>query len=330
MQKIVFRAMGCQMMAAVDKDGQETARQLEQVPLWFESWEQRLSRFRPDSELNWINDHSGEDVRISAMMEEVLRAALRAVRESGGLVTPTVLGALEAAGYSRSFEEFRVDTEHRADTDHRVDKEPKMLTRIGGGKRPGIGAEAGCISGVPAERAVNLNSRSRKVRLAEGVRLDLGGIGKGWAADRAARRLRRLGPALLDAGGDIAVNGPMADGEPWPIGISDPFDEDKQIDLLLISRGGVATSGRDYRRWLKDRIWQHHIIDPRNGLPAQTDVLTATVTAPNAQMAEMAAKTTLILGSWQGVSWLDHRPELAGLLVLEDGGLVHSRRWLGA
>ena len=324
MQKIAFRAMGCQMLAAVDKEGQGTARQLDQVPLWFEAWEQRLSRFRPDSELNWINAHAGEEVQISALMEEVLRAALRAVRDSGGLVTPAVLGALEALGYSRSFDEIQ------ADANNLTDDEPKNYSEIGGGTMSGVGAIAECISVVPMEQAVHLNSHSRTVRLSEGVRLDLGGIGKGWAADRAAKRLRRLGPALVDAGGDIAVNGPMEDGEPWPIGVSDPFDEEKQIDLLLISRGGVATSGRDYRRWLQDRIWQHHIIDPRNGLPAQTDVLTATVTAPSAQMAEMAAKTTLILGSWQGVSWLDQRPELAGLLVLEDGGLVHSRRWLGA
>jgi thiamine biosynthesis lipoprotein len=321
MQKIAFRAMGCQMLAAVDKDGQGTAGQLEQVPLWFESWEQRLSRFRPDSELNWINAHAGEDVQISTLMMEVLRSALRAARESGGLVTPTVLGALEFAGYSHSFDEFQVDQEHQ------VNEEPHMYMEIGDGKELGVGAGTDVVS---MDQAVYLNSHARMVRLAKGVRLDLGGIGKGWAADRAARRLRRLGPALVDAGGDIAINGPMADGEPWPVGVTDPFDEEKQIDLLLIFRGGVATSGRDYRRWLKDRIWQHHIIDPRSGQPAQTDVLTATVTAPSAQMAEMAAKTALILGSWQGISWLDQRPELAGLLVLEDGGLVHSRRWLGA
>jgi thiamine biosynthesis lipoprotein len=166
------------------------------------------------------------------------------------------------------------------------------------------------------------------LRLSPGTRLDLSGIAKGWAADQAARRLALLGPSLVDAGGDIAVCGPRLSGEPWPVAIPDPFNPTENIDLLLLEQGGVATSGRDRRRWLKDGWWRHHIIDPRTGLPAQTEVLTATVLAPNAQTAEMAAKTALILGSWQGIAWLDARPELAGLLVLEDGERVHSRQWM--
>jgi len=316
--------MGCQMLVAVDKEGARAATRLEQVPRWFEIWEQRLSRFLPDSELNWINQHSGQEVRVSSMMKEVLRAALRADTESGELVTPTVLEALEAAGYTRSFDAIQTESEHRDVVRKHAGGEP------GTGMLQKVEMPTNSKNVISLERAVYLNSHARTVRLAEGARLDLGGIGKGWAADRAARRLKRTGPALVDAGGDIAVNGPMADGEPWPVGVSDPFDPERHIDLLLISHGGVATSGRDNRRWMKDRIWQHHIIDPRSSLPAQTDVLTATVMGPSAQISEMAAKTVLILGSRQGISWLDQRPELAGMLVLEDGGIIPSRRWYDA
>lgn len=309
MQQITFRAMNCQMLAAVDREGPRTAERLEQVPGWFEVWEQRLSRFRPDSELSQINLHAGREVKVSPVMHEVLREALRAGRDSDGLVSPLVLDALEASGYSRSFDE--------------MDPEVDRYDGLDGNR--GWTAQVSSIDSAPM--SIQLNARSRTVQLASSARLDLGGIAKGWAADRAARRLSRLGPALVDSGGDIAVNGPMADGEPWPVGVTDPFDSQKQIDLLLLDRGGVATSGRDYRRWLKDRVWQHHIIDPRSGLPAQTDVLTATVVAPSAQVAEMAAKVVLILGSWQGIHWLERRPELAGLLVLDDGEIVQSRRW---
>ena len=94
----------------------------------------------------------------------------------------------------------------------------------------------------------------------------------------------------------------------------------------MLVRGAVATSGRDYRRWQKGGVAQHHIIDPRTGQPAQTDVLTATIIAADGPTAEVAAKVALILGSHAGMAWLEERPTLAGLLVLEDGRVLQSHR----
>ena len=98
------------------------------------------------------------------------------------------------------------------------------------------------------------------------------------------------------------------------------------VALLLISHGGVATSGRDYRRWQRNGVWQHHLLDPSTGRPAETDALSATVIAPSAYEAEIAAKLALILGSRHGLAWLEARPALAGLLILEDGRILSSRR----
>jgi FAD:protein FMN transferase len=304
MQQITFRAMNCNMMAAVDRAGTRVAQRLAQVPNWFALWEQRLSRFRPDSELSQINQFAGQRVRISSVMQDVLRSAIRASRISDGMVTPTVLDALETAGYDRSFDEMREQEMEEAGNAHKRAMEATNALEI------------------------ELNMHIQTVRMGSGVRLDLGGIAKGWAADRAAHHLRRLGPALVNAGGDIAVTAPMVDGEPWPIGVIDPFDPEKDTDILLVYQGGVATSGRDYRRWVRDKLWQHHIIDPRSGRPAHTDVLTATVLAPSAQAAEIAAKVVLIAGSSQGIEWLNQRPEYAGQVVLEDGEKIQSRRWM--
>jgi len=157
------------------------------------------------------------------------------------------------------------------------------------------------------------------------VRLDFGGIAKGWAADRAAARLGRWRPALVDAGGDIAVSGPMAGGCPWPVAVADPFAPAGEVALLRLYAGGVATSGRDFRRWQQDGAAAHHIIDPRTGLPAAVDVLSATVIGPSAARAEVAAKTVLILGSQAGLRWLDDQAGLAGLLILESGDVLYSR-----
>ncbi len=293
MQQLSFRAMGCQMLAVVDMPGQPALERLNAVPGWFAEWEQHLSRFRPDSELARLNG-AGRPMRVSAVLWQVLQAAVQAARQSDGLVRPTLLGALEAAGYDRSFEALA----------------------------PGAARTA------PAQadwRAIGLNQRARTVALPAGARIDLGGIAKGWAADQAARRLAAAGPALVDAGGDIAVSGPMADSAAWPIAIENPLAPGNSLGILQLARGGVATSGRDYRRWQQEGRWQHHIIDPRTGQPAETDVLAATVVAPDCVSAEAAAKTALIVGGASGLAWIEARPNLAGLLVLEDGQVLYSR-----
>jgi thiamine biosynthesis lipoprotein len=304
MQRIEFRAMGCQMLAALDGESRQAAAMLAKAPAWFAAWEQALSRFREDSELSHLNRSGGRWLQVSPVLWQAVQAALRAARESDGLVTPTLLDALEAAGYDRTFEALGSTS---------------------------AGARQSMDGGVTNDWCrVECDARALAIRLPPGMRLDLGGVAKGWAADRAARRLAACGPALVDAGGDIAVNGPQADGQPWPVGIAipewDPPVRAQSNAPLQIAHGGVATSGRDYRRWRLDGRWQHHILDPRTGRPALTDVISATVIAPSASEAEVAAKAALILGSREGLAWLEARPAYAGLLVLEDGRVLQSRR----
>jgi thiamine biosynthesis lipoprotein len=298
MQQITFQAMGCQMMAALDSQNTSQSARLDEVPTWFETWEQCLSRFRPDSELSQVNRKGGTQP-VSPLLAEVLREALVAQRQSGGLVNPLLLNALEAAGYDRNFGDL-VESTSLTVFESQHDRIPNL----------------------------KLDSRHGWINLPPNSRLDLGGIAKGWAADRAAQRLGKLAPALVDAGGDVAASAPQADGSPWPVGVADPLHPGEQLDLVMLWRGGVATSGRDYRRWQKNSVWQHHIIDPRTGYPAQTDVLSATVVAASARQAEIATKTVLILGSLDGLRWLDDHPKLAGLLVLEDGAIIPSHHWL--
>ena len=302
MQLLEFRAMGCHMLAALDSDSQPAASLL-RVPEWFEKWEQQLSRFRETSELSHLNCNAGRWVRVGSVMWEVMQVALQAAEWSEGLVAPTLLNAVEAAGYDRSFDLM-------GETGNSNAESSRSITPVFDGQWP----------------AIERNPGNRSIRLPNGVRVDFGGVAKGWAADRAARRLGQRGPALIDAGGDIAVSGPLLDGQPWPIGIDDPANPNRQIGLLHVRQGGIATSGRDYRRWQRNGVWQHHIIDPRIGLPAQTDVLSATVIGPTTLEAEVAAKAAMILGSTAGLKWLEARPQFAGLLVLESGQVLHSSR----
>jgi thiamine biosynthesis lipoprotein len=299
MEELTFPSMGSQVRLLLDAAGPAARRAVAAGPGWFTAWERRLSRFRPDSELSRLNRRAGHWQRVSAVLWDVLRAAIRAARQTGGLVTPTLLPALEAAGYDRSF---------------------AALPPGGGPPRPVADPDPGAWQRLAWRR------QARAVQLPPGVRLDLGGIAKGWAADQAARRLAAAGPALVDAGGDIAVSGPRAGGAPWPVAVADPRAPERDLALFALRTGAVATSGRDYRRWRQGGVWQHHILDPRTARPAATDVLSATVIAPSAAAAEVAAKLVLILGGPAGLAWLDARPALAGLLILDDGRVAPSRR----
>jgi thiamine biosynthesis lipoprotein len=299
-QKLDFKAMGCRMVAAIDSPVPEAAELLAQVPVWFEDWEASLSRFRSDSELNRLNRAAGWPVQVSETLWEVFQAALEAEKASGGLVRAAVLEALVAAGYDRSFDQLPRE-------------QPAALA---GGWNP-VGSLA----------EVGVDEAARALCLPADMQLDFGGVAKGWAAHQASKRLAADGAALVSAGGDIAISAAGADGQLWPVAIDDPFRPGEFIQTLMLGKCGVATSGTDYRRWKQGGRWSHHLIDPRTGQPAQTDVVTVTVIAPDALQAEMAAKTALILGSGPGLEWLAARPEFPALLVLETGEFLYSHHF---
>ncbi len=297
LHRFPFRAMGCQMLALLEKDSDEAPSILAKVPEWFEEWEQALSRFRSDSELSCLNRTGDQPVAVSQTLWDVFQASLIADQETGGLVTPTVLDAMELAGYDRSFDQI-----------------PGSLGYIG------LWAEVHPLS------MVIYDEDQRTICLPPDIRLDFGGVAKGWAAHQAAEQLKISGPALMNAGGDIAISGPRTDNEPWLVGISNPFEPDEDLATLHLHGGGVATSGKDRRRWMQGALLSHHIIDPRTGQPAVTDILTATVVAPTVMEAEAAAKSVFLLGSGAGLDWLEADSALAGVLVLDNGEVITSSR----
>ena len=288
--------MGCRILGLLDCDSPQNS--LASLSARFEEWEQALSRFRGDSELCQLNQRAGTSVAVSQVLWDVFQAALTANQLTNGLVNPLILDALVYAGYDRSFDK---------------------LENMGSGLYPELDFS------VPSFNDITTDATRHLITLAKGTRLDFGGIGKGWAAEQAVKALQVAGPVLVSAGGDIAVSGLCADGEPWSIDVEDPLHPGGYLETLYLERGGVATSGKDHRHWTKGGIQQHHIIDPHTGLPAETDILTATVIAPNAMNAEAMAKAVLISGSEAGMAWLESDDSLAGLLVLENGQQLYSK-----
>lgn len=290
--------MGSRMLGIVDYD--ETCPVLQDLPVVFEAWEQALSRFRSDSELCELNRRAGSSVVVSQVLWDVFGTARQAELETRGLVNPLIADALVEAGYDRSFDELPLRDDYSGSLSN---------------GRP-----------APILADIRVDMQEHTLQLPAGSRLDFGGVAKGWAAQEAMLALSIYGPALFSAGGDIAVSGLRADGEPWKIDVEDPFHPGEYIEQIRLACGGVATSGKDYRHWMRGGARHHHIIDPRTGLPAETDVLTATVIAPDPMLAEALAKAVLISGSAAGMAWLDSDDRLAGLLVLENGQRLYSRK----
>ena len=118
---------------------------------------------------------------------------------------------------------------------------------------------------------------------------------------------------MVDAGGDLRATAPPG-GEPWPVAVQDPFDETKDLLVIGLTQGAIATSSIGKRRWERHGQAMHHLIDPRSGRPSESDLHTVTVLAPTATEAETAAKIALILGQHAGRHYLDERG-LAGVLI---------------
>ncbi len=300
MRELSVHALGSSINAFIDNDAPGAVQALATLPRWLARIDATLSRFRKDSELSRLNERRST-VDASDGLIAAVSVALAAARETDGLVTPTVLPALLDAGYACTFEPNDAGVH---------------------------AAEDRAVGAVPDWRDVELDREAHAIRLPPGVSLDVGGTAKGAWADAAARTLERAGPALVDAGGDVAVSGPRRDGTPWPVGIADPREPEELLEVIAVVSGGVATSGRDYRTWrVRGGRSAHHVIDPRTGAPAQSDVLAATIVGPSALDAEIAAKVVCILGTADGLAYIDARAALAALVVRDDGRVVASRRF---
>lgn len=277
--------------------GHDGERRLRLAERWLRAYEQRCSRFLPDSELSRLNRAAGRAFVASPLLFGLVREALTLAWRSGGVFDPTVLPHLEATGYDRSFESLA---------------EPRPPLSLG--ERP----DARWCD-------VHLDPATRSITLPAGGALDLGGIGKGWAVDRLASLLGT--PCLVNGGGDVMVRGRPPGGSSWYVGVADPGDEERDLCVLALTDRGVATSSKLKRRWRSGGHWLHHLIDARTRRPSDTDVVQATVVAPTTLLADYRAKVVLLLGSRRGIDWLESEEDSEGLLLLQDGTAVATSGW---
>jgi len=289
-----FRAMGTTVSVLLPESQAEVGAQI--VRTLFSEWEQTLSRFLPESELSQLNQQAGTPVAVSDLLYTVLATALTAAQDTEGLYDPALLDQLVQLGYDRTFDALPV-----------VGFDPVIPGEPGG-----------------RWRGIKVDPIRRQVTLPAGIKLDFGGIAKGMAVDAALERLQQSGirSALVNGGGDLAVLGLPPAEEQWQISV--PGRE--QFWKIPLRHGAVATSGIARRHWMQGQTLRHHLLDPRTGLPAQSDLWSVTVVTDRCEQAEVAAKVACILGSKSGADFL-RRHRIAGLLIHEDGTWETVEPW---
>jgi thiamine biosynthesis lipoprotein len=247
---------------------------------WFRRIERVCSRFDDASEVRQLAARPNEPVAVSDVLFETTRFALALAAETDGAFDPTVGRQLERRGFDRNY-------------------------------RTGVRVSTIAVDDAPATwRDVHVDDDARTLTLDRPLLLDLGAVAKGFAIDMAARELRETANFAIDAGGDLYLAGHNEHGAPWRVGIRHPRDPAATVAELEVSNAAVCTSG-DYLR--RNPAGGHHLIDPRTG-DAARDIVSATVTAPLAMVADGLATAAFVLGPSQGVALLE-RHGVDGLLI---------------
>jgi FAD:protein FMN transferase len=269
----VFTAFGgarCEVIVCASNDSAVSA-----VVADTYAFERQLTRFDARSELSAFNAAAGARVSVSALLGELLRVSLDVYAMSDGLVNAACLPALIDAGYDRSINQVR--------------------------RRPALPARRSPHPLVPPLPNV-LEVGDGWARLATGCAIDLGGVGKGWLADRLAERFDN---AAINLGGDLRAQGGGPDAAGWVVSLCDGR-------LVTIRDAGVATSGTSGRRWPGG----HHLIDPRTAVPACTDITAVSVVAESASRAEVLAKAACVMGAPPAGGWLQSHGSMCHAMLL--------------
>jgi FAD:protein FMN transferase len=158
-----------------------------------------------------------------------------------------------------------------------------------------------------------------------GMKIGFGAIGKGYAADKAKKLLLSKGviAGIINASGDMNTWGKQTNGDPWKVAITNPLDKNKAFALLPINNGAVVTSGNYEKFVLFNGVRYTHIIDPRTGYPA-TGIISVTVFAPKAELADALATSIFVMGKEIGLNRINQIPNVECIIIDEKGQIITS------
>lgn len=283
-------AMGTEFQALV---GGDDARELERAANHaldeVERIDGQMSLYKPDSELCWVNAHAGERaVPVEPGLFDVLARARSVWQDTDGAFDVTVGPLLDCWGFFRG-----------RGTVPPAEKIAEALERVG-------------------MAHVQLDPRERTVRFDRpGVKIDLGGIAKGFAVDRAAELLRESGvtQALVHGGRSTVYGlGSPPDAEGWPVGVRHPYDPERRLCAVSLRGRALSTSGTYEKFFEHEGVVYSHIIDPRTGRPVQ-GVLSATAVTESAMDSDALSTAFFVIGEAKTREYCETRTGVGALFV---------------
>ncbi|APA63152.1 FAD:protein FMN transferase [Maribacter sp. 1_2014MBL_MicDiv] len=197
----------------------------------------------------------------------------------------------------------------------------------------------GSMTEMPEEATINasvskvghqnilLNKEDHTVFLKlKGMKIGFGAIGKGYAADKAKELLisRGVVAGIINASGDMNTWGKQPNGDSWQVAITNPMDKNKMFALLPLNNGAVVTSG-NYEKYVTFNNTRYtHIIDPRSGYPA-TGIVSVTVFAPKAELADALATSVFVMGKEVGLNRIEQLPKVECIIIDDLGTIITSK-----
>jgi thiamine biosynthesis lipoprotein len=254
-----------------------------------------MSHYKPESELSQINAHAAEaPVKVDRELFDLLKLSLHFSELTNGAFDITYAGVGHLYDYRK----------HIRPTEEEI---RAALPTVNW-------------------RNLILDPDNLTVKFAmPGMRIDVGGIGKGYAVDRCIAILQSRGftHAFVQAGGDSRIIGDH-DGRPWVVGIRHPDDPNKIVTKLPLVDTAMSTSGDYYRFFDDNGVRYHHIIDPHTGHPA-SKVRSATILGPTATETDGLSKTAFVIGAEKTLELINRMPNFDAIFVTPDGRVLYSK-----
>lgn len=298
-----FKAMGTDIVITADLTAEQENILVKAENIIID-FEKRFSRFIENNELFKFNSSSELTQELSETFIALLMEIEKYHYKTKGIFDPTIIESLEAVGYNRSFEKISPDFNNS----NIKELQEKFIVR------PKIDQIK--LTGKKARKPLNL-------------KIDLGGIGKGYIVDFIGRILfSNIKNYWISAGGDILASGKQDNYQGWDIVIQNPLEP--EADAFTINthgeKIGIATSGIIKRQGVSGNFKWHHIIDPRTGLPADNNILSVTVISSSAIKADIFAKTVLILGEIDGLNFIEKEEDCAVIIFTKANSPILSSR----
>ena len=280
-----FFAMDTYMSVLVNGSGAEEA--VEEAVAEVHRLDALLSTGKNDSEVGKINENGGGS--LSEDGKYLFKAAMELYDKTGGLFDISIYPVMELWGFT--------DQKYRVPSDRELKE---------------------ALSLVDASR-ISLDEKSGKLTFAEeGMKIDFGGIAKGYTSARLMEVFRKKGirSALVNLGGNVQALGTKPDGSKWRIAVQDPEDPSGMIGILSIADQAVITSGGYERFFEADGKTYHHIIDPRTGHPAENGLISVTIICADGTKADGLSTSLFIMGKDDAIAfWRAHSDEFDIILM---------------